>query len=109
MHPPLGIRPLDQPTDRRTLVSIGRVREIWRYPVKSMAGAELDGCRVGPRGIPGDRGWATRDGRWATPDEGAGELRGAKPLPKLMQCSARSRDPPEGANGGVPQVDITLP
>jgi uncharacterized protein len=83
-------------------VRIGRIREIWRYPVKSMAGEALDASSVGPGGIPGDRGWATRD-------EGAGELRGAKQLPKLMQCSARYRDPPESANGGVPHVDITLP
>jgi uncharacterized protein YcbX len=83
-------------------VRIGRVREIWRYPVKSMAGEALDGCSVGPAGIPGDRGWATRD-------EAAGELRSAKYLPKLMQCSARYRQPPEAANGGVPPVDITLP
>jgi len=83
-------------------VRIGRVREIWRYPVKSMAGEALDGCALGPAGIPGDRAWATRD-------EAAGELRGAKYLPKLMQCSARFREPPEAANGGVPQAEITLP
>ena len=81
---------------------IGKIREIWRYPVKSMAGERLDDCSVGPGGIPGDRGWATRD-------ESAGELRGGKQLPRLMQCSARYRDPPESANGGVPHVDITLP
>ena len=80
---------------------IGRVREIWRYPVKSMAGELLDGCVVGPRGIPGDRAWATRD-------ETIGELRGAKYLPKLMLCAARYREPPEAADA-APHADITLP
>ena len=31
------------------------VAEIWRYPVKSMAGEALDEAEVGPSGIPGDR------------------------------------------------------
>lgn len=81
---------------------IGRVREIWRYPVKSMAGEQLDGCDIGPRGIPGDRGWATRD-------DTVGEMRSAKYLPKLMLCSSRYRESPDGADGAVPHADITLP
>ncbi|HEX5726967.1 MAG TPA: MOSC N-terminal beta barrel domain-containing protein [Longimicrobiaceae bacterium] len=79
---------------------IGRVREIWRFPVKSMAGERLAGAALGPLGIPGDRGWALRD------DE-AGEIRGAKKWPALMQCAARYRREPDGR--GVPPVDITLP
>jgi uncharacterized protein YcbX len=31
------------------------VKEIWRYPVKSMAGESLDKARVSPLGIEGDR------------------------------------------------------
>src|SRR5262249_54479184 len=31
------------------------VAEIWRYPVKSMAGEMLDEIEVGGNGIPGDR------------------------------------------------------
>lgn len=82
---------------------IGKVREIWRFPVKSMAGERLDACTLLPSGIPGDRGWATRD-------EAIGEMRGAKYLPKLMQCTARYREPPEAMEvGAVPHVDITLP
>mgnify|MGYP003444581443 CR=1 FL=1 len=37
------------------------VREIWRYPVKSMGGEQLTAAVVGPLGIPGDRGWGVRD------------------------------------------------
>jgi uncharacterized protein len=79
---------------------VGTVREIWRYPVKSMAGEKLGSCALGPAGIPGDRGWALRD-------RAAGEIRGAKYLPALMQCSAAYREPP--VDERVPHVDITLP
>jgi uncharacterized protein YcbX len=44
------------------------VAEIWRYPVKSMAGERLQRASVGPRGIAGDRRVYVRDerGRIAT-------------------------------------------
>jgi uncharacterized protein len=32
-----------------------RLAEIWRYPVKSMAGEQLSSAELGPEGIPGDR------------------------------------------------------
>jgi uncharacterized protein len=79
---------------------IGTVGEIWRYPVKSMGGERLDRCCVGAAGLLGDRGWALRD-------DVAGEIRGARHLPALLQCSARYREPPGG--GSLPHVDITLP
>jgi len=78
----------------------GEVREIWRYPVKSVGGEKLDSCTVGSLGIPGDRGWALRD-------EAIGEIRGAKYLPKLMQYASRYREQP--TEGKVTHVDITLP
>ncbi len=79
---------------------VGNVVEIWRYPVKSMTGGELAECRVGERGIPGDRGWALRD-------EEAGEIRGGKKFPSLLQCSARYLREPDG--GATPPAEITLP
>ena len=81
-------------------MNVGRVKEVWRYPVKSMAGERLEACEVGARGLYGDRGWALRD-------EEAGEIRGAKISPKLMLCSARYREEP--SEDSVPHVDITLP
>lgn len=36
----------------------GSVRSIWRYPIKSMLGEELDSSEVGERGLTGDRAWA---------------------------------------------------
>jgi len=39
-------------------MGVGHVREIWRYPVKSMVGERLDRGHVGTQGLWGDRGWA---------------------------------------------------
>jgi uncharacterized protein len=42
---------------------VGRVVELWRYPVKSMAGEPLPGVEVSWHGFAGDRRWAfIRDG-----------------------------------------------
>jgi hypothetical protein len=77
-----------------------RVKEIWRYPVKSMQGERLDSCVVTKTGIPLDRGWAVRD-------ESQKAIRGAKYIPELLNCSARYLD---GTSAGlVPHVEITLP
>ena len=81
---------------------VGRVREVWRYPVKSMAGERLEASGVGAAGLHGDRGWALRDER-------AGEIRGAKISPALLLCSARYREQPAGGGMPPPHVDITLP
>ncbi|HET6670218.1 MAG TPA: MOSC N-terminal beta barrel domain-containing protein [Pyrinomonadaceae bacterium] len=64
---------------------VGRVQQIWRHAVKSMAGEKLEACEVGSKGIPGDRGWAVRD-------ETSGEITNGKRIPLLMQCSARYRN-----------------
>lgn len=39
------------------------VAELWRFPVKSMAGERLERARVGPEGVEGDRRVRVRDGR----------------------------------------------
>lgn len=80
--------------------TVGRVLELWRYPVKSMAGEQLERTALGPRGIAGDRGWALRD-------EVAGEIRGAKKMPILMRCRARYDEEP--ADDRVPAATMTLP
>jgi uncharacterized protein YcbX len=45
-----------------------RLAEIWRYPVKTMAGERLDRVAIGPLGVAGDRvvHVARRDGRTIT-------------------------------------------
>lgn len=79
---------------------IGGVSEIWRYPVKSMAGERLGETAVGPQGLVGDRGWAVRD-------EERGGIRGAKKLPELMRCAARYLAQPEAGRAG--DVEMSLP
>lgn len=79
---------------------VGRVSEIWRYPVKSMAGERLERAEVDAGGIPGDRGWAVRD-------EVRGGIRGAKKIAGLMRCGARYLEPPTRESVGAPE--ITLP
>ena len=79
---------------------VGTVRELWRYPVKSMGGERVEHTTLGAAGLPGDRGWAVRD-------EAAGEIRGGKKLPVLMLCSARYLHEPDGR--AVPPAAITLP
>jgi uncharacterized protein YcbX len=39
-------------------VAVGRLREIWRYPVKSMAGESVPRADVSWQGLAGDRRWA---------------------------------------------------
>lgn len=70
-----------------------RVLEIWRYPVKSLQGEQLDAALVTPVGIEGDRGYAIFDA-----ETGYGLT--ARREPALLFASARVIE------GGV---EITLP
>ena len=71
-----------------------RVRELWRYPVKSLQGEQLSSADVGALGIPGDRGWALFD-------VATGYGLTARRVPDLLFAAARTR-----ADGGV---EIVLP
>jgi uncharacterized protein YcbX len=42
-------------------MAIGALAQLWRYPVKSMGGEELEAAAIGERGIVGDRGYALVD------------------------------------------------
>jgi uncharacterized protein len=79
---------------------VGTVKEIWRYPVKSMAGERLNRANVGALGIHGDRGWAIRDDK-------AGEIRNARKLPRLLHCVAVYLQEP--TENDVPPAQITMP
>ena len=61
---------------------VGKVVEIWRYPVKSMGGETVEQARADARGLAGDRHWAVIDGE-------AGEIRSAKRWPELLSYRAR--------------------
>jgi hypothetical protein len=81
-------------------VSAGKLTAIYRYPVKSMIGENVEATALGEKGLPGDRAWAIRD-------EVRGGIQGAKKIPALMQCASRYLEEP-GA-GDAPAPEITLP
>jgi uncharacterized protein YcbX len=62
-----------------------RIAEIWRYPVKSMLGEQIEHANVGPGGIQGDR-------RWAVVDAASGVSLSAKRYPDLLRCRAWTSD-----------------
>ena len=61
------------------------VKALFRYPIKSMLGEQLDQTEIAEWGIPGDRGWAVRD-------EKRGGIRGGKKIPQLMTLAATSTE-----------------
>lgn len=75
------------------------VIDIYRYPVKSMLGQRLEGCRLTADGLPGDRGWALKD-------ETRGEITSAKRFAGLMDLSARFLAEPD-ADARSPAVEIS--
>jgi len=79
---------------------IGTIKELWRYPVKSMVGERVNHGRVETFGLLGDRGWAIRD-------ESEGELTVVRKMPKLLLCEAQYEEEPIAEP--LPQVVIQLP
>jgi uncharacterized protein YcbX len=75
---------------------IGAVRELWRFPVKSMGGERVDTTALSESGVRGDRRWAVRD-------EDRGAITNAKRIPGLLMLTARYIDCDDG------DVEITFP
>ncbi len=71
-----------------------RVRELWRFPVKSLQGESLRTAELGPEGLAGDRGWALFD-------VATGFGLTARRVPELLFAAARLRH-----DGGV---EVVLP
>jgi len=79
-----------------TLIEIGQVEAIFRYPVKSMAGERLEAANLGWHGIDGDRRLAFRRRN----DHGGFPWLSASQLPELLLFAPHR---PEGsAQGDVP-------
>ena len=88
----------------QTRKSIGKVVSIWRYPVKSMIGEELNSSYVTERGLIGDRVYALID-------QQTGKVASAKnpgKWGKLFDFHAAFIDSPQTAEN-IPPVRITLP
>tara|TARA_R110001606_G_scaffold363430_3_gene517601 strand:+ start:62092 stop:62964 length:873 start_codon:yes stop_codon:yes gene_type:complete len=81
------------------MIKVGTVKEIWRYPVKGMAGEKLQQCHIGEQGLVGDRVLALRDVLRQ-------EIQSCKFRPELLTCIAKFRDENKSATGA--HVDITF-
>ena len=83
---------------------VGRVSALWRFPVKSMLGENLNEARLTERGIVGDRAYALVD-------EETGKVVSAKSVklfPDLFMCTAAFADTSAEGEDAAPVV-ITLP
>jgi uncharacterized protein len=78
--------------------STAQVLALWRYPVKSMQGEQVDQIDVGPSGLAGDR-------CWALVDRDRGFVLTARREPRLLYARARLI---AGADGRD-EVEVTLP
>jgi uncharacterized protein YcbX len=83
---------------------VGTVAALWRYPVKSMMGEELNSCDITGRGLLGDR-------QFAVVDRSTGKVGGAKNPRKwgnFFDFRAAYAEPPK-AGAKMSPVRITLP
>jgi uncharacterized protein YcbX len=82
---------------------VGTIRALWRFPVKSMLGEELEAVDLGEGGVVGDRAYAIVD-------RGTGKVASAKHSklwPDLLKCRAAFVEPPRSGEK-VPPVRIDL-
>ena len=85
-------------------VALGSVVSLWRYPVKSMMGEELNAAEITERGLLGDRAYALVD----SSDGKVASAKNPRKWSQLFDFRAAFVDPPRpGAK--VPPVRITLP
>jgi uncharacterized protein len=77
---------------------VGTIRELWRYPVKSMLGGTVSELLVTERGGLGDRAWALRDQR-------NGRIVSAKRVPRLLEFRATYEVEPTTESAGVVRIE----
>jgi uncharacterized protein YcbX len=87
-----------------TQTEVGSVVSLWRYPVKSMMGEELNATEVTERGLLGDRAYALID----SADGKAATAKNPRKWPRLFEFRATFIEPARAA-ATVPPVRITLP
>lgn len=69
---------------------VGTIRALWRFPVKSMLGEQLDAADVSEGGIVGDRAYAIRDRE----TDKVASAKHPKLWPNLLACRAAFVEPP---------------
>jgi len=83
---------------------VGAVAGLWRFPVKSMLGEQLETVALTGRGLLGDRAYALID-------VNSGKVASAKSVrlfPDLLRCRAAFVEPPQFSRE-LPPARITLP
>ena len=83
---------------------IGAVVSLWRYPVKSMMGEEVQTAQVRDHGLLGDRAYALLD----RADGKVASAKNPRKWPRLFAFQA-TFIAPSGGSAPVPPVRITLP
>lgn len=83
---------------------LGSVVSLWRYPVKSMMGEELNSADLGKAGLLGDRAYALVD----CSDRKIASAKNPRKWPHLFDFRAVLHEAPT-AGAKVPPVRITLP
>jgi len=87
-----------------TQIELGSVVALWRYPVKSMMGEELNAAEVTERGLLGDRAYALVD-----PSNGkVASAKNPRKWAKLFDFRAALAEPPR-VGEKIPPARITLP
>ena len=87
-----------------TEMDVGSVGSLWRYPIKSMMGEELNAVAVTERGLLGERAYALMD-----PSTGkVASAKNPRKWRKLFEFAATYTEPPR-LGETFPPVQITLP
>src|SRR5262244_1860163 len=83
---------------------VGTVAELWRFPVKSMRGEQIDDVRITETGLIGDRGYALIE----TDTGKVVSAKSVKLFPDLLGCRSAFVEPPQPGRE-LPPVRIDLP
>jgi uncharacterized protein len=84
---------------------VGTVVSLWRYPVKSMMGEELNSSEITERGLLGDCAYALVD----STDEKVATAKNPRKWPNLFDFQATLLPSPSLHSPNLPPVRITLP
>ena len=87
-------------------MKLGTVTELWRYPVKSMAGGRVTSATLDAYGMVGDRCWGLLEAD-------SGDLAWGKRFPKVMDLAAHYTTEPSQTRtynpADIAEVTVTLP
>jgi len=100
----MDLRGLKTPVMANNQNKVGTVVSLFRYPVKSMMGEELNATDVTDRGLVGDRAYALVD----STDGKVASAKNPRKWPNLFDFHAAYHETPR-VGGKMPSVRITFP